>query len=269
MNDSNTSSLISNDSNNVDWINWVFLSLCVFGFLTNSVSSIVFLHERRFKDIRYKYLSVKSISNLIYFILSILSVFFTFCSTCGPSKTYFGAIYSIYISFYYCQCLISLRLLTEIIIAFRTYSIMIKKDWLRKFSFRFIATLLFILVLLWYCYIPIGIEIIQISGTGNYRLSYNDFGRSQAFSILFILHAFLHMFLACFVLSIMNVINLIGYKRWNSNRRVAFAVNSQNALADADSNSKPIQIHILIFTCSVINIIFEISQLQSHSKIKF
>lgn len=239
MNVSNTSSTISNDSSNFDWINWVFLSICVFGFLTNSVSSIVFLQERRFKDIRYKYLLVKSMANLVYFIVSILSVFFTFCSTCGSSETYFGAIYSIYISFFYCQCLISIRLLAEIIIAFRTYSIMIKKDWLRKFSFRFISYLLFILILLWYCYIPIGIEIIQIPATGNYRLSYNDFGRSQAFSILFILHAFLYMFLACFVLSIMNVINIIGYKRWNTNRRVA--VKSQNALADADSNSKKLR----------------------------
>ena len=212
------------------WLNWLFLGLSIFGFLTNSVKIVVFSKQRRFKEIRYKYLLYKSIVNWIYFICSAMSSFFAYCLYCPSSMTYFAVNYAIYITMYFSLCLAALRMFLILALSIRTYKIMSKISQPSK-THHIIATSIFCIVsLLLYLYLPFGYQIIQIPGTDYYLYIYNSFGGSMVFTVLTIVMVLLFIFICIVIFVVLNISNLIRLKQWVQRRRANRVVNSQNVL---------------------------------------
>ena len=220
------------------WLNWLFLGLSIFGFLTNTVNIAVFANQRRFKEIRYKYLLVKSIVNWIYFICSTMSSFFAYCLGCHSSMTYFAVNYAIYVTLYFCSCLGVMRLLLLLALSIRTYKIIQKKGQPSKYFHIWITVASCIVSLVSYIYIPFGYQIIQIPGTDYYLYIYNSFGSSLAFTILTVVMIVLFVLVSIIVFVVLNTSNLISLKKWLNRRRAVRVVNSQNVLFETESSKK-------------------------------
>ena len=219
------------------WLNWLFLSLSIFGFLTNTVNLAVFSNQRRFKEIRYKYLLYKSIVNWIYFIFSTMSSFFVYCMGCHSSLTYFAVNYAIYVTLYFCSCLGSMRLCLLLSLSIRTYKIIQKKGQPSKNFHIWITVASCIVSLASYLFIPFGYQIIQIPGTDFYLYTYNSFGGSMVFTVLTIVVVVLFVLISIIVFAVLNISSLIRLKQWLQRRRANRVLNSQNVLFDTESSS--------------------------------
>jgi hypothetical protein len=229
-------------NSDANWLTWLFLAESIFGFLTNIVNIAVFANQRRFKEIRYKFLLVKSIANLIYFMINILSPFFTYCIGCELSVTYFGAVYSIYLSLYLSSCFSAMRMFILLGISIRTHLIMSKQSSPSKYRYIFASILIFIISFLTYSFIPFAYEIIQIPGTNYYLYTYNSFGSSVAFKILTIVVFLLFVVITIIVFVVLNLSSFIRLKKWLRKRRAVRVVNSQNVLFETESSESSFSI---------------------------
>lgn len=227
---------LSGANNDAYWLTWLFLAESIFGFLTNIVNIAVFSNQRRFKEIRYKFLLVKSIANFLYFMINILSPFCTYCIGCELSITYFGAVYSIYFSLYLSSCLSAFRMFTLLGISIRTHLIMSKQSSPSKYQHILSTTLIFIISFLTYLFIPFAYEIIQIPGTNYYLYTYNSFGSSAAFRILTIVLILLFVLITIVVFLVLNFSSFIRLKKWLHKRKAVRVVNSQNVLFETESS---------------------------------
>jgi hypothetical protein len=216
------------------WLNWLLLAQCIFGFFTNLVNMTVFANQRRFKEIRYKFLLVKSTTNWLYFTLSILSSFFTYCTSCPSSKTYFAVNYSIYVTLYICSCLGAMRMFLLLGLSVSTFMIMATKSAPSKPTFIRSLIAMCVISVGAYLYLPFGYQIIQIPGTGYYRYKYNNFGDSRNFKIITIVVVVLFVLISIIVFILLNLINFIKLKLWLYRKRKAVReVNTQNAVFEA------------------------------------
>lgn len=216
------------------WLNWLLLAQCIFGFFTNLVNMAVFSNQRRFKEIRYKFLLVKSTTNWLYFTLTILSSFFTYCTSCPSSKTYFAVNYSIYITLYICSSLGAMRMFLLLGLSVSTFMIMAKKSAPSKPTFIRCLIAMIIISIGAYLYLPFSYQIIQISGTDYYLYKYNKFGDSKNFKIITIVVVVLFVLFSIIVFILLNLINFIKLKLWLYRKRKAVReVNTQNATFEA------------------------------------
>lgn len=212
MNQSNLN--ISNSSNShsgFSWWDYWALTVCSLGLITNTINLIVFA-SRKLKDDSYKLMFCKSLANFAYLLLSFLSEFFVYCIKCPITFTYFANLYAIAFGFYLASCLAVFRILIEIILSVRVYSTLANHTWFRTISNPMVI-FVFVVSLVFYAEKPAQFVIINTAGTDMYYLWYSDFGASKTFEIISIVQQFVRVFLAVVVLTVINVVNLIQFKR--------------------------------------------------------
>lgn len=229
-----TSQQVLNTNIDIYWLNWLFLAESIFGFLTNTVNLVVFANQRRFKEIRYKYILVKTIANWLYFILNTMSAFLTYCLDCSSTQTYFAAVYSVYVSLYLCSSLTGLRELIQLAMSVRTYLVMAQKSTPSKSYYILVIILLTILSLVTYLYIPFAFGFFQNPLTGAYLYYLNSFGSSKTYYVLVLVQTFLFIVVSAVAVAFLNCANMISFKRWLFRRRVKRVVNSQAVLFEAE-----------------------------------
>jgi len=208
-----------------DWIplNWAYLllpAICIFGCITNFFS-IAVLFNPKMKDISFKYLLVTSISDLLYlFLCSYL--FIQLCSDCPLFTSYFTQWYTIYIDSYLTSCLAVFVILTEITLSLLRYSILKNKTYIQSMKFYKVIAFLFLISLVFYLPVLFFNEIIPIQQINSTKTDYltimNSLGSSLYGTITPIVLSTIRIILAMFVLTGINIMNAIEFRKRVSNR---------------------------------------------------
>lgn len=205
---------------NLTWDLYLRIVVAFLGILANVLNVFVFL-DARLKDIAYKYMLADSICNIIYLGLSLSSVFFYYCSGCPSSQTYLAAILSIAITNYLLDCLKLMHVLLEVIMSFRIYFILVNKSF-ERVSYKLVLIMLSTISLGFFVQEPFSFEIFDmgnLNGIELYSIKANRFGSSTIEDVLVLFQFGTRVFLAVIVLSIVNVFNVVEFKkRFGKNR---------------------------------------------------
>ena len=191
----------------IPWEISVVTFICAFGVLTNIINICVF-HNSKLKGPSYKILLVKAISSVIYLTLSIGSQYFTQCGYCQTATSYVSQIYAIVVTFYLEFSLTIFHILLDILVSLRRYCILVRKNWIGKYKLTLILILLAFMSLGYYAsnlfqntvsYSPENKRFIRVRINREYIF--------EVFQIVF------QIFLGVFVLSFVNIANLMEYKK--------------------------------------------------------
>lgn len=201
------------------WPDYLAMALTSFGILSNLVNIAVFFSSS-LKDITYHYMLVKSVVNLAYLLFSLLNEFFIYCALCPQTFTYFASLYATAISFYLNGSLAIMRILIEIAISTRIFTILINRVWLNRVSYRVIISTIGIFSIVFYLEKPFCFEIVYLAKYNIYYLAYTSFGKSRLYTIMSLAQEMIRMMLTVVVLTIINVLNLVHFRRRFKSRRV-------------------------------------------------
>lgn len=191
-------------------------TICIFGFLTN-LTNIVVLMNHRIKNISFKYLLATSSSDLFYLSLSIY---------CPENTSYFTQVYFIYIGHYFTSCLAIFNIFTDITLSLICYSVLKNKTYLQSLNYYLVIGCLFLLSLVYYSPVLFFFKIQQIivqqndtlSSPDGYRVINNSFGSSIYGKIIPTILSSIRIILAMFVLTSINIMNIIEFRKRYSNR---------------------------------------------------
>ena len=211
-----------------DWLpRWGYLvipAICVFGFLTN-LTNIAVLLNPKMKDISFKYILATCLSDLLYLTLEGYS-FIELCSECPLYNSYFTQVYIIFIDNYFTSCLAIFNIFTDITLSLICYSVLKNKTYLQSLNYYLVIGCLFLLSLVYYSPVLFFFKIQQIivqqndtlSSPDGYRVINNSFGSSIYGKIIPTILSSIRIILAMFVLTSINIMNIIEFRKRYSNR---------------------------------------------------
>lgn len=205
------------------------LSFCALGIVTNLINVLVFANPK-LKDPIYKYMQIKSLSNLAYLTLSFVNQFLNSCVLCSWSVTYWVNVFYLVSGLYIQSCLIVFRVLIEIVISIHIYSILVNRIWLNKISIKLICPTLLIISLVYYAQKPFACFITLIPNTSFYYVAYSTFGLTRVNYILNIVQGVVRVFLTVVVLTVLNVINVIKFRQRVKTQNSSTNQSSQSSL---------------------------------------
>jgi hypothetical protein len=191
-------------------------TICIFGFLTN-LTNIAVLMNHRMKNISFKYLLATSLSDLFYLSLSIY---------CPENSSYFTQVYFIYIGHYFTSCLAIFIIFTDITLSLIRYSILKNKTYLQSLNYYLVSGCLFLISLIYYSPVVFFFKIQQIkihqnitlSSMDGFKVEINSFGSSMYGKIIPIILSSIRIILAMFVLTSINIMNIIEFRKRYSKR---------------------------------------------------
>lgn len=207
------------------------MSICAFGTFTNIINVLVFVNPK-LKELTYKYMLIKSLSNLAYLALSFANQFLNACVLCSWAVTYWANVYNLVSGLYMQSCLIVFRVLIEIVISIHIYSMLVNRLWLNKFSYKLICIILLAISLVYYAQKPFACLITLIPNTTVYYVAYSEFGLTRANYIINIAQGVVRVFLTVVVLTILNVLNVNKFRQRVKIQNVNISLNqpSQTSL---------------------------------------
>lgn len=227
------------------WQDYVYLTICSFGIFTNAINVSVFLQIKQ-KDIRYKFMLWKSFTNFVYLTVLFVNVFLNNCTNCPSKKLYISVFYLAYMVIYLSSCLALLRILFELLLAFKSYSILIGCNWFAKTAPKVTLTTSIMICLAFYS--P-RLAAFQISSeptkTDAYYVSLTRFGQSDEFKVISTVQSLVRTFLNVIVLGLVNFLTLIQFRRWFKVRRVEFALDLVNSTTHLETQ-KGINYYLII-----------------------
>jgi hypothetical protein len=213
---------------------WATLSRACLGpfpILTNVVNIAVFLNPK-LKDDTYKYLIFKSIANFFYSLFAWLNVIFTNCPTCATPQTYFACFFSLWFGNFIQSPLVLFRAILDNIISLYTFCILKNLNWFKRLpSYKYITLISLIISTILSMYIPFGSGIISVvdnNGNTKYLYRANDFFNTSLFQTVAISFNSLRYFLAVFLLTFLNVLNAIGFRKRYKKRTIGAAASSNS-----------------------------------------
>ena len=209
------------------WIShWAYLVLpviCLFGLITNLINIAIILHPK-ISNISFKYFLAISISDLLYLGLISYS-FIVQCTDCPLHSSYFTQFYDFIIFHYICSSLAIFGILVDITLSLIRYSILIKKKYLQSFSYHRILAFLLLISFVYYMPLLFFKQITPIQklnnntstiGSEGYILVRNTLGLSLFGTIIPIVLSSLRIFLVLVVLTTVNTLISIEYKKKHS-----------------------------------------------------
>jgi len=213
-----------------DWATrWGYLiipAICIFGFLTN-LTNIAVLLNPKMKDISFKYILATSISDLIYYDLILESYsFFVLCTDCPLHNTYFTQFYDFIIFDYIIPCMAVFCILADITLSLIRYSVLKNKNYIQSKNFYLVIGFLLVMSFLFYSpvlffkkIIPIQvINLTEITLTTDYTQEKTNLGFTLYATITPILLQTIRGLLAMFVLTGINIMNVIEFRKRYSKR---------------------------------------------------
>jgi hypothetical protein len=207
----------------VDWVssNWGFLvlpAINIFGCITNLVNIAVLINPKM-KDISFKYILVTCICDLLFLMLGTYT-FNTLCADCPLYHTYLTQFDDLFIVRYINTSLTIFIILIDIIVSLIRYSVLKNKTSLLSFNFYLVAGVLFLISFLIYSPLLFFKEIkpIQRNNNTEYIQVKTPLGLSLFGTITSITVQSTRGILAMFVLTSINVLNSIEFRKRYSNR---------------------------------------------------
>jgi len=210
-----------------DWASyWGYLalpSICMFGFFTNLTNMSVFLN-RKMKDVSFKYLLITSLSDLMYLGLCSYMLIYL-CADCPLHDSYFTKWYQIYINYYFTSVLAIFCIFSDIFLSLLRYSILKNNKYLQSIRFYLVVGLLFIVSLIYYLPVIFFYDIIPKNINNDnittiideYSVVKNPLGLSLYGKITPIILSVIRLILAMIVLTSINIMNVIEFRKRYSN----------------------------------------------------
>lgn len=242
------------------WSAYMGPIISLLGILTNFINICIFLNPK-LDETSYRYMLSNSITNLLYLVFIFMATFFVGCLNCLSSQTYFAEFYRIFINDYFTSCLAIFRILIDITLSVRTLRVLKNKKWLENISYKWILIFWFLFSLIFYVPVAFAYAIYSMMSQspiyGSIQLFYadvNDFGNSLAYVVISNIETSVRLFLAVVVLSTVNVLNVIEFRRRFchgvfKNQTKKTTDNSQN-----NARSKAAK-HIMVISVSFLNAI--------------
>lgn len=206
---------------------WPKVIICVFGILTNTINIFVFANPK-LSSASYRCMLINSITNLSYLTINLMAVFFYLCNTCQSSTTYFAALFSILVFFYFSSCLAVFRIMIEIVLSLYTYCILTNRAaWIERVALKRLVYVLFVASLIIYGHQPFAYQINQratrfTQGDNDVKVVYtvkaSEFGNSVIGKMCAIFQASIRIFLILVVLTFLNLLNLVSFRKRYENR---------------------------------------------------
>ena len=194
------------------WQTYCSLVICLFGVLTNLINISV-LSNSKLKDPSYSYLLAKSVVDFIYLSLAFVNQIVNYCFECTWSQTYLVNLYGLAIGVYLMPCLVIFRLLIENIVSVYIYLILSNRVRLiNRVSYKLAIFLSFTLSVLFYAQRPFSVYIASNDDLV-YYYKYTEFRLSRAYRIISIIQSLIRISLAVILLSIVNILNLVRFKK--------------------------------------------------------
>lgn len=213
--------------------------------LTNVINVAVFLNPK-LKDQSYKYLLFKSIANFFYSLFAFLNLIFNYCASCATPQTYFAGIYSLWFGNFILSPLALYRAILDNILSLYTYCILKNLNWFddKLPSYKYIASISLLISTLLNVFILFGFDIVPVIDTSLNTTKYlylpNAFFTSSVFQGLSIFVITIRYFLAVFSLTVLNVLNAIGFrKRYKTRTNGSVSNHSTNQTSLARKQTIP------------------------------
>jgi len=215
---------ISNDF--LDSFQYVIYGISVIGMVGHVINVFV-LSSSELKDSSYKFMLANSINNFFY-LLSVFK-FFNCDQTCVPNQgTLFHLLYYIAVDEYLSSCMAIFNLLIQIFLSFQRILLVLNKKFFQNITpFKGILGISIISLIYYSPVLTIQkIELSIANVTRNstieekpiYSIVSTNFGLSPfGQSIRIVLYS-IRIILSTFILTILNVINYVLFKRYIKNK---------------------------------------------------
>lgn len=211
---------------------YILPNICLFGIIANILNIICFAN-RKMKDSSFKYMLAISISDLFYLSLCLYG-YIVLCPDCPLNELYFNKLYEICIDDYFTSCLAIFSISTDIVLSFQRTFLLLNKPFCVKVSHKIILGLVLLIALIYYTPVLFFKKIVASDNLTNvslnqikYKTSPSDIGSSLYAKYISISLAVIRMFLGVFVLSSINLTNLIIFKK-RVNKTLIKKSNSNN-----------------------------------------
>lgn len=237
-------SSLTNDSNMLTrFINLYILStVCFFGAIANFLNILVFINKTM-KDISFKYMLALSISDFFYLCFSSFG-YVVLCKDCPLNGHYFIELYEIIIDDYFTSCLAIFNILIDIVLSVQRLLLLSNRP-LRNESYKYLITIIFIISLIYY--MPVLFFKSVDSSIKNdtycnskflvYEANPTQFGSSFSAEIIAIVLTLIRITLGFFVLNLINILNVVIYKKRTLalNRAKALSHSNQSNMKSSQS----------------------------------
>jgi hypothetical protein len=196
--------------------------ICIFGSITNILSIIVF-SNKKMKDVSFKYMLAASFGDLIYLLLLTYN-YTVFCPNFINTHKFGQQIYIIIVKQYLTSCLAIFTILIDLILSIQRYFILSndKRSYLFK-PYKCIILIVFIISFIFYMPVLFQNNILakinsESDNIVEYSLIETEFGKSSMGNYLLIILSLIRIFLGIILLSFINLINAIIFRKRFENR---------------------------------------------------
>jgi hypothetical protein len=184
--------------------------ICIMGMITNGLNTAVFLNSKM-KNTTFKFMLAISINDFFYLLFDVC-IAINYCKNCSSIKnSYVYNLFLLYIEDYLTSCMAIFSILANIILSLHRFCIITNKKYWIWTKHKWIIFSILIISILYY--LPV-IFFKKKSNENIHNFIYND---ETSEYIHLALHVF-RIFLNVFVLSILNIVNVVQYKKMNSNK---------------------------------------------------
>ena len=221
-----TNSSNTTTSSGYNWQSYSRFSEYSIGILFNIINVAVFVNPR-LKEVSYKLMLTKTIVNIIYLLMALLTEVISICNNCVWSRTYFSAAINVAFLQNIMPFLAMFRIFINITISVYTYCILINKPWKGKYTHVWIQLVLFVLSVIYYLNKPF---VYYISDSFRSMFGTTDFGKSDANNTISVVQTFGRVFLAVVVVGGINVMSSIKFRARYKNR--VFTINDQSMTSE-------------------------------------
>ncbi len=254
MNNSNLIISISNNQIN-DRVVFLYLYIIIWLGIMGHIINIAILIAPELKDISYKFMLANSVNNAFYLLLCGIYDFILCQKVCERNEKPLGLlIFLMIIREYFSSCMAVFNLLIQIFLSIQRIFLVTNKRFFQNISvIKSVSILAFVSLVFYSPILTIQkIELSQSNTTLNhsesrlYSIVKTDFG-STAFGehVRTIVSSF-RIFLATVLLTIVNTINFIAFKRYFNKRKKLIKTNLSKISFFYDLSIKMIVKNVLI-----------------------
>jgi hypothetical protein len=232
MNTTLSPSLVATSGFDFTWSALSKLIVASFSVLTDLINITVFVHPK-LKDTSYKYMLAISITHFFYSLNALMLTITFSCTTCSLIGSFFAAFVLSYLTQFVPSILTLFRTFSECTIALYTYCVLTNRNRFveRVNSFKLVifpAHSLIAVAIVSYQLFGISIgSSVDKNGNTQYSRIQNSFALTQLYSIVSIVTLSIWLSLVAFVLTFLNILNVIEFrKRYNT--RISGLTNAYN-----------------------------------------
>lgn len=202
------------NQNLINWNQYFFSSIAIFGTFTSLINFKVF-NNKKFADQIYKYFIFTSANDFIYCFILSFYVLVACGSICDKlrSKTYLSQFYLLFFGDYLTSALALIGIIIEIFVSLQRLFLILNKSLMQN-----LKPILVILIISLFClmfYLPIlFVRAIVPLGDNKFQIVISEFGSTNFGAIIPSIISAFRLFLASCVMLIINLITLGHFKKY-------------------------------------------------------